>query len=421
MKKFKNVKKKLGILFSLSLILGCESAPKPLQGEKISIFNKDKKETVESKKIILERPYINKSWTSNGGNNENNIGHIAGKKSFNKLYSNDIGSSSSKRQILYTPVANEKMVFTISGNLRLTATDINTGKTVWYQKFSNNDLITFGAIALNGNDLYLVTNNSQLVKLNATTGEIIYSKYFNTTLKSGLIFCSDKLFFVNDNNEAFAIDSKTGKKIYVHKTIEENSSFIKGSTPACKDDKLVVTFSNGEVHMIMADTSTPIWLDSAYKINPSNINTISDIIANPVINGNIVIAKSYNDITKAFDLTDGKTLWFTSNGGKTTPVISNEIMFDINNNKVLFASNLLTGNKIWEVKLDINKKDIFFDPLLVNNQILIPVSNGDIIKVNPYNGKIIETENLTSQIDVSPIVINDKLIIISNGDLEVFN
>ncbi len=421
MKKTQNIKKKLGILFFSTLILGCENAPLPLQGEKVSIFNKEKTQKTENKKIILEKPYINKLWNSNGGNSENNMGHIAGHKKFHKLYSNDIGSVSSKKQILYTPVANENMVFTISGNLRLTAININTGKTVWFQKFSNNDLIKFGTLALNGNDLYLLTNNSQLVKLNAKTGEIIYSKYFNTNLKSGLTICDNKLFFTNDNNETFAINQTTGEKEYIHKTIEESSSFIKGSTPACKDDKLITAFSNGEVHMIMAETSTPIWLDSVYKINPSNINTISDIIANPAIKNNIVVVKSYNDITKAFDIDEGKTLWITSNGGKTTPIISNDTMFDINNNKVLFASNVSNGNKIWETKLNIKQDDIFFDPLLINNQIIIPVSNGDIIKVNPYNGNIIETESLTSQIDVSPIVINDKLIIISNGDLEVFN
>ena len=39
MKKMQNMKKKLGILFSSALIFGCESAPQPLQGKKISIFN----------------------------------------------------------------------------------------------------------------------------------------------------------------------------------------------------------------------------------------------------------------------------------------------------------------------------------------------------------------------------------------------
>ena len=419
--KIKNIGINLLILFSSTMITGCENMPAPLVGEKISIFNKKTNEKVENKQIILERPYINKLWASDGGNSQNNMGHLAGRKSFKKLYSNDIGRENSRKQILYTPVANEKMIFTISGNLRLTATDIKTGKTIWYQKFPNKDYITFGALVLNNNDLYLITNSSQLIKLNATTGEIIYSTYFNTTLKSGLTLCDNKLFFTNNNNETFAIDSSSGKKLYTHKTIEENSFFIKGSTPACKDDKLVLAFSNGEVHMIMTETSTPIWLDSAYRINPSNINTISDIVANPVINDNTVIVKSYNDITKAFNIDEGKPLWSTSNGGKTTPVISNDIMFDINNNKIVFASDILTGNKIWETKVDIDKHNIFFDPLLINNQLIIPVSNGDLIKINPYNGSIIETENLTSKIDVAPIVIEDKLIIISGGDLEVFN
>ena len=64
---------------------------------------------------------------------------------------------------------------------------------------------------------------------------------------------------------------------------------------------------------------------------------------------------------------------------------------------------------------------MIFDPLLINNQLLIPVANGDIIKINPYTGRIIETINLTSKIDVSPIAVEDKLIILSNATLRVFN
>ena len=60
MKKMQNMKKKLGILFSSALIFGCESAPQPLQGKKISIFNKTQNQSIEQKQIILEKPYINK-------------------------------------------------------------------------------------------------------------------------------------------------------------------------------------------------------------------------------------------------------------------------------------------------------------------------------------------------------------------------
>lgn len=404
----------------LPLLFACENAPTPLSGEKISIFNSEITDENIEKRIVLEKPYINKQWSSTGGNNENNVGHLAGKKQFKKLFSKSIGTVDDTNQILYRPVANKTTIFTIDGKLKITATNINTGKTIWeMERIKNNDLIKFGALALDDNYLYAITNSAQLLKLNAKTGEIAYSKYFNTPLKSGLQICGNKLFFINDSNELYIIDKQTGNKLYTHKSMEEASSFIKGSTPLCMDDKLVATFSNGEIHMLMSDTTTPIWLDSVYKISTSNLNNISDIVANPISTKGLVIVKGYNDITKALTLRDGKQIWENSNGGITTPVISNETMFDINNNRVVSATDTKTGKQIWETRL--NTHDMIFDPLLINNQLLIPVANGDIMKINPYTGRIIEIINLTSKIDVSPIAVEDKLIILSNATLRVFN
>ena len=418
-----NKKTKLGKILTsllLPLLFACENAPSPLSGEKISIFNSEIADENIEKRIVLEKPYINKQWSSTGGNNENNVGHLAGKKQFKKLFSKSIGTVDDTNQILYKPVANKTTIFTIDGKLKITATNINTGKTIWeMERIKNNDLIKFGALALDDNYLYAITNSAQLLKLNAKTGEIAYSKYFNTPLKSGLQICGNKLFFINDSNELYIIDKQTGNKLYTHKSMEEASSFIKGSTPLCMDDKLVATFSNGEIHMLMSDTTTPIWLDSVYKISTSNLNNISDIVANPIATKGLVIVKGYNDITKALTLRDGKQIWENANGGITTPVISNETMFDINNNRVVSATDTKTGKQIWETRL--NTQDMIFDPLLINNQLLIPVANGDIIKINPYTGRIIETINLTSKIDVSPIAVEDKLIILSNATLRVFN
>ena len=404
----------------LPFLFACENAPSPLSGEKISIFNSEITDENIEKRIVLEKPYVNKQWSSTGGNNENNVGHLAGKKQFKKLFSKSIGTVDDTNQILYRPVANKTTIFTIDGKLKITATNINTGKTIWeMERIKNNDLIKFGALALDDNYLYAITNSAQLLKLNAKTGEIAYSKYFNTSLKSGLQICGNKLFFINDSNELYIIDKQTGNKLYTHKSMEEASSFIKGSTSLCMDDKLVATFSNGEIHMLMSDTTTPIWLDSVYKISTSNLNNISDIVANPIATKGLVIVKGYNDITKALTLRDGKQIWENSNGGITTPIISNETMFDINNNRVVSATDTKTGKQIWETRL--NTYDMIFDPLLINNQLLIPVANGDIIKINPYTGRIIETINLTSKIDVSPIAVEDKLIILSNATLRVFN
>ncbi len=372
--------------------------------------------------IFLEKPYINKSWTTTGGNKENMIDMLAEKRHITNYHQMILDILLKQKKIIYSPVANETTVFTIDGNLKIIATDINTGNTLWKIKdIKNNDLIKYGALALSDGFLYAATNNSQILKINPVNGEILYSKYLNTNLRSGLQICNNKLFFISNNNELYIIDANTGDKLYTHKTMEETSSFIKGSTPACVNDKIITTFSNGEVHALSISELKPLWLSSVYKINNANINNISDVVANPIIKNDYVIIKGYNDITKSININTGNTIWHNSNGGLFSGVISNNTMFDINNNNVISATNTIDGKIEWETKLETQKGELIFSPLLINNQLVIPISNGSLIKINPYDGKILETQELTSKIDVSPIIINDKLIIISNGNLKIFN
>lgn len=418
------LKKGFYLLILTLLITGCETAKEPITGERVSVFEKniDEKNTAIDEKILLNRPYINESWTSSSGNASNTLGHIGGKKKLIRFAKNDIGVKTSSAQILYTPVANKDTVFTIDGKLKITATSLATGKTLWSNpRLTNNEYLRYGALALDNERLYAITNTSQLVAINPENGEIIYSKYFNTPLKSGLQICDDKLYFSNDIGEFFVIDAKTGDKIFIHKTMEEANSFVKGSVPMCVNNNLVVAFPNGEVHMLMRDNNTVIWLEALHKINTKSLNNMSDILANPVTDGKIVIVKGYNDNMKAFNIENGTMMWELPVGGITTPTLSNKFMFDINNDNILNAIDITNGKIIWSKKIDIkDKKAIPFDPLLVNNQIILTFSNGELIRVNPYTGKIINKEKLTSVIDTTPIIIEDKFIILSNADVIIY-
>ena len=203
--------------------------------------------------------------------------------------------------------------------------------------------------------------------------------------------------------------------------MEEPNSFIKGSLPLCIKNNLIATFANGEVHMLMRDMNVPIWLEALTKINTKNINNFTDIVANPITDGQVVIVKSYNGITKAFDIENGTLQWELPIGGITTPTLSNKFMFDISSDNILNAINIENGKVIWATKISLEDKSaIAFDPILLNNQIILTFSNGEIIKVNPYTGKVIGKQSLASIIDTSPIVIEDKFIILSNADLIIY-
>ena len=162
---FHILKKGFYFLILTFVLTACETRKITLSGERLSIFEKEESETEFSNdKIILDRPYINEFWTSSSGNSFNTIGHIGGKKVFTKFAKNDIGVKTSSNQILYSPVANKDAVFTIDGKLKITATSLSTGKSLWInQKLASNDYLSYGALALDDERLYAITNNGILI------------------------------------------------------------------------------------------------------------------------------------------------------------------------------------------------------------------------------------------------------------------
>jgi outer membrane protein assembly factor BamB len=173
--------------------------------------------------------------------------------------------------------------------------------------------------------------------------------------------------------------------------------------------------------MVMASTGVPIWLSPVSKANVLSANSMPDIVASPVISSGVAVVKSYSGRTKAFEVATGREIWVRETGGISTPAADAGVLFDVDGDGFAAAIDLASGKSIWSTKLEPKDASAYFhDPLLVNNQMLVTNSAGEMIKLDPYSGKIISTERLASRIDASPIVIGDKLILVSGGDLVVF-
>ncbi len=419
MKKFKNI-----LIYSLLLnLIACSNKEPPLQGKRISILDDNiNTEQLTKESIILEKPYINKKWTSQNGNEINNIGHIGGKKKYKKIFSKSIGTISKTKLILYKPVANENTIFTIDGNLQITATNPKDKKFDWINTDLQNNSetsIKFGSLVLNDDYLYAINNTGKIIKIDIKTGKSIYNNDTNKKIKSGLQYCNNNLIFITEDNELNIINEANGKIISSHKSIEESSSFIKGSTPSCNKEFLISAFSNSEIHIMNNKNSSKNTFESLYNLSKNKINNLTDIIASPIIHNNYSVLKGF-DTLKIIDLDKKTTLWQKEHGGITTPIISNNTIFNIDNRNNIYAYNITNGNIIWQNKINVEDNITIFDPLLVNNEILVTSSNGDLIRFNAYNGNIISNTNITSKIDTDPIIVNGKLIILSNATLEIF-
>ena len=139
---------------------------------------------------------------------------------------------------------------------------------------------------------------------------------------------------------------------------------------------------------------------------------------------------SHSGTLAAYEMRDFEVLWKLPIGGSNTPVISGNSLFVIDNEGLLIAIDIETGEIKWRSKLNnyIEKGYIFKSklrisyngPFLINNKLFVFSNNNFLNIINPLNGKfekIFKFDRLGS----APIFIDNRMIIInSDGDLKVY-
>ena len=119
---------------------------------------------------------------------------------------------------------------------------------------------------------------------------------------------------------------------------------------------------------------------------------------------------------------NGKIVWEINVGTSVSPLIIEDDAFLIEKNGILVRLSLKTGEVIWSRNLNKKNKRIeYFDPILVNGNIVITGNNKFITVISPEDGTIRKVKRLRGIPSSSPISYKGKVYVpLSNGRVQVF-
>ena len=280
-----------------------------------------------------------------------------------------------KGPIYGTPVVSDGIVYFGSSDSVFYATDANTGKELW--RYKSKGLIATTAI-LADEKIYFEGGNT-LYALN-TVGEKLWSvKLFSDSAnaqqdpwdyhRSSPVLHNGVIYIGGDGGKLVGVDAQTGKETIVIQTTQQS---IIRTTPVIFDGTVYFGDWHGVMHAYNLKSATKLW----------EYDTKSDqqyeYWANAII-GNINYADEKIYFTGrhcrvyALHYKTGEKEWVHKSsidswlcGG---PVIKKEkIYFGSSDYHHLTALNTVSGELIWETKLDCR---IWGNPLLTENNIII--------------------------------------------------
>jgi outer membrane protein assembly factor BamB len=430
------LKKLILIAITSSLLVACaaEKEKVKLKGTRITIKPEQTilmpDPELISLQVIIPEQINYQDWTQTGGFADHSPLHPKIDTMVKKAWKKSIGKSLKDYQsFTSSPIIFNNVLYTVNTNNEIVALNAQTGKKLWDlqldSELDSDQVITPGALAIDGANLVAVLGTGDLYTINIIDKKIIWHKNLNQPIRSAPTISEGQVFISSLNNKLSVFDINNGNLIWTHSGLNERLTILGDSSPAVAQNIVVVTYSSGEIYALDLKTGGEIWSDSINNNNSFEISeNILDVVASPVIVGNLLHIVNYNGKLTTYNLKTGKKYWARNLSSVTTPWIAGNSIFIVSENGLLTCVYRKTGQVKWVVdlkkvmlaKLDDDEKNgaTFTAPFLAGNRLIVGSNKGYIASFDPKNGNISAYVDIKESISVNPIVANGSIYFLTD-------
>jgi outer membrane protein assembly factor BamB len=183
---------------------------------------------------------------------------------------------------------------------------------------------------------------------------------------------------------------------------------------------VVAGFSSGELTAYRYENGRVVWQDALARTSISTaVSSLSDIDAEPVIDAGRVYAIGQGGRMVALELNTGQRLWEINAAGIATPWVAGDWVFVVTDDAQLLAIARSTGKVKWMSQLprwrDQEDKEgplNWVGPVLAGDRLILANNRGQIVNVNPADGRVQSTVETKMGISLPLVVANSTLYIL---------
>lgn len=206
---------------------------------------------------------------------------------------------------------------------------------------------------------------------------------------------SDNILYATSwNGEIFALDEKTGRKIW-----EKNIGWSSASSPIIFDDTVYIGSSDG-LYALDKESGDIRWESDG----------IGAVSSKPVFSEGFVYCSSHDNNVYAFNSDDGDLKWKFETKGEiySSPVINKNVLYVGSNDGCLYAIDAKNGEIKWRYKTG---RSVCSSPLVSNDFVYFGSWDNNLYSLDAKTGKLKWRFTAGWGIDSSPVVYKDTIYV----------
>tara|TARA_Y100000590_G_scaffold469066_1_gene654699 strand:+ start:746 stop:2050 length:1305 start_codon:yes stop_codon:yes gene_type:complete len=378
--------------------------------------------TLDVSEIELGAPKEIFYWSKDFQNPQNNISHISTGANFNEK--EKIVSGKPNPLNLIQPIFFEDTLCYLISDGFIECLNTKTNESYFSIDIRKESVKKYefirGGLSYFDGTIIFVDGYGQILALNSNSGDIIWQKSLPFPILSAPLIYRGHIYFISADNRLFAVDFETGETLWSFQTIVESKKSIYTASAVAFENIILAPFSNGELIAFKYDDGRPLWSDITSKVSLLSNFDIKDISANPVVSSNNIYTLSTNGKFLSINLINGTRNWVVDISGKNTPIISGNQIYLVSDDSKLICLNKVTGEIYWITQLEKYKGsenyknlNLWLGPYALNNNLYLISYFGELLRMDPKNGKILDSKNLgINGIMIEPMILSNEIYIV---------
>lgn len=416
--------------------IGEKKNKQSIEGERVPIIEVKENFSFEDydSSIVLPKPVAVNEWLGSGGLSHHSLQHIASKAEYTLDYSKSIGTGNSYRnRLLAEPIVANGKIYTLDVNAKLSEFDFETGEKLWNERlepiFSSQGHVLKGVgLSFSEGKIFVSLGSGEIQAINAENHEVLWRKMLPSPLRSAPLIYGGRVYALTADNKIEVLSAFSGENLWNNDFGSDGAMIMGVATPSADMGIVVLGLSVGEIVALRSDNGAFLWRAThSNAFSYGMLENMRDIKGRIIIDNDKVYVASNTKMT-AHDLKDGTLLWEKDVASINNPVLAGDYLFIVSKENYLLTMLEKTGEVVAGIKLPMyedekDKTDRIFwtGPLLVEDNLIVAGTNGEIRLYSPYTGKLVKNVSQGESFSIPMIAVKDKIIFIDDdADLLVF-
>ncbi len=234
---------------------------------------------------------------------------ITSEVELDRLWSVNVGNGQGDNYTKLTPAIDNNVIYAASENGTVVAVAMSSGDVLWRNRLD--DVVITGGVGAGGGLVVFGTRDAEVVALSQQDGEVVWISQVTSEVVAPPVSNSDIVVVQTVDDKVAALEVSDGARRWIYESTQPALTLRGTSRPVITPlDTVVAGFSNGTLVSVSVDDGVFRWEERvAVPDGRYDIDRVIDVDGDLLLDGNRVIASSYQGNLIALDIVNGRIVW----------------------------------------------------------------------------------------------------------------